>query len=153
MNSVVVAYGPNIDAATYLQKFVHLTFHLMDRERDERTVTKFVAHLAQIMEFAQDDRKVASLVGLVADQNNLGLRTVERIMSVLAIALAYTPRDFFRPPPIIAGLCVLKVQMPELFAKAKKGTLSYSEVERVLRVRDTDEHEKSKVKGFNDWWV
>jgi KAP family P-loop domain len=152
-NSVVVAYGPNIDAATYLQKFLHLTLHLTDRERDERTVTKFVAHLAQVMEFKENDRQIASLVGLVADQNSLSLRTVERIMSVLAIALAYTPRNFFRPPPIIAGLSVLKVERPDLFVKAKKGTLSYAEVEPVLKLRNTDGHEKSSVKRFNDWWA
>jgi hypothetical protein len=154
MNSVVVAYGPNIDAATYLQKFVHLTFHLMDRERyeQERTVTKFVAHLAQVMEFAQDDRNIIALIGLVADQNNLSLRAIERIISVLAIALAYTPRNFFRPSPIIAGLCVLKVQMPELFIKAKKGTLSYSEVQPVLRLRHREGQGESLVPHFNDWW-
>lgn len=152
MNSVRIAYGPGVDAATYLQKFVHLTFFLTDRERHQgqRTAPKYAAHLAQVMEFAQHDQPVVSLVGLLADQNSLSLRAIERIMSVLAIALAYTPRDSFRPPPIIAGLCVLKVERHDLFAKAKKGTLSYSEFEAVLQLRDTEE---SNVKRFNDWWA
>ncbi len=52
-NSVIVAYGPNIDAQTYLQKFVHLTVHLIDseRHRHERTVTKFCDYLEKSMDF------------------------------------------------------------------------------------------------------
>ena len=74
------------------------------------------------------------------------------VMSVLAIALAYSPRNFFRPPAIIAGLCVLKVERPDLFVKAKKGTVSYAEVEPVLKLSDTEPHQRA-VKLFNAWWA
>jgi hypothetical protein len=46
----------------------------------------------------------------------------------------YTPSDSERLPPILAGLCVIKVMDPDLYAKAKKGALSYAEANAALHL-------------------
>lgn len=137
-NSVKLAYGQDLDADAYLQKFISLTFQLMDRERyqHEQTAAKFMQYLTKAMDFDQQDKETVEnstpLFRHVANAQGLSLRTIERIFSILALALAFTPKNFFRPPPLIAGLCILKVVQPDLFAKAKRGTLSYDEVNAAL---------------------
>jgi hypothetical protein len=153
-NSVVVAYGPNIDAGTYLQKFIHLTFFLIDRgeHRHERTSTKFLNYLTKAMEFpgTDDIRSALSLVRFVTDRRDLSLRAIERIMTMLAIAYSFTTANTFRPPPLVAGLCVIKVIAPSVYAKAKRGTLDWDEVLKILALNELAEPEDEHAR---EWWI
>ena len=152
-NSVIAAYGANIDAQTYLQKFIHLALHLVDRQRyrHEKTTTRFIEYLQKVMDFKPEDRDIVQRAGElvlhVADRRNLSLRAIERIMTNLAMALAYTSPNVLRPPPILAGLCILKVVSPELFGKAKRGRLVYAEVRDALDLEDLSDGE-----GISDWY-
>jgi|SRR5680860_12933 len=154
-NSVIVAYGANIDAQTYLQKFIHLTFHLIDRERytNERTVTRFMDHLEKSLKFEPEDQEsvnaATQIVRHVAECHNLSLRAMERIMSHLAVGFAYTSRNSLRPPPIMGGLCVLRVVAPVLFERAKRGTLRYLDVKEPLAIGQ----QRYEGKGLSDWNV
>jgi len=40
---------------------------------------------------------------------------------------------YFRPSPILAGLCVLKTLEPELFQKAKAGSLTFEEASTAFK--------------------
>src|SRR5680860_400297 len=157
-NSVVVAYGANIDAQTYLQKFIHLTLPLIDRarHRHERTVTKFIGHLEKSMDFDHQDKETVSgatdLIRHVAEQRGLSLRAIERVMSNLAIAVAYTSDKTLRLPPILGGLCVLKVTAPDLFAKAKRGRLQYKDVREPLALDETGDKDERLSNWFVDYW-
>jgi hypothetical protein len=148
--SVKLAYGQDVDADTYLQKFISLTFHLIDRERyeHEETTARFIQYVTKAMEFDARDKEtignISPLIRHVANTDGLSLRTIERIFNVLAIALAFSPANFFRPAPIIAGLSILKVVRPDLFAKAKRGVLKYEEVKSTLGFGRDD---------VNDWYV
>jgi hypothetical protein len=129
------------DAPKPLIFIIHLTFHLVDRERyrHERTVTKFMNYLERSMDFKPQDGDIVArtteLVSHVAERRNLSLRAIERITTNLALSLAYTPDNVLRPPPILAGLCILKVVAPELFEKAKRGRLKYVEVRPRLTIQ------------------
>lgn len=152
-NSVVITYGPRIDAETYLQKFIHLQIHLTDnvRHNHERTATKFIEHLKRVMEFRPEDREVwqYALEYIVdfADNHDLSLRSIEKIVSTLAISLAFTNKNYFRPSPLIAGLCLMKVLDSGLFVKAKRGVLSYDEANAFLKFKSVDED------FFSSWWA
>ena len=52
-NSVKVAYGSEIDANLYLQKFVQLTVHLVDASKnfDGRATTRFMKYMVEQLEF------------------------------------------------------------------------------------------------------
>lgn len=132
--SVAAAYGADVDAGTYLQKFIHLTFQLTTGEgaTGERNYGRFVDHLLDRLQFPSALRegagKAADVIKRVAHKNDLNLRATERIMMTLALAFAFLGRDEGVPPAILGGLCVLKVQQPELFALAKRGALKYSDI-------------------------
>ncbi|XSG82671.1 MAG: KAP family P-loop NTPase fold protein [Methyloligella sp. ZOD6] len=151
-NSVVIAYGPNIDARTYLQKFIQLTLPLVDRQRlkHEKTPAKYLEYLRSSMEFKHEDRNIVDhsieLILHVEEHIDLSLRSIERIMSNLVIALAYTPRNTLRVPPIIAGLCILKVTEPHLFNLAKQGRLTYPQVRDALIIDG-----KTENRAIRDW--
>lgn len=158
-NSVVVAYGPGIDAHTYLQKFIHLTV-MLDRSADyrsERVAKKYIEFLASQLRFRPEDNRTVELcmelIEYVAEERDLSLRSIERVFSTLAIALAVTDDRSFRLPPVLAGLCVLKVTHPDLYRKAKKGSLTFADARQIFFSREgKDEEEKHRLQWSKEWW-
>lgn len=157
-NSVIVAYGSNIDAQTYLQKFIHLTFFLADRARfkQDRTTRKFMAHLEKVMEFKREDADVVDRTTEVflhvAEHRDLSLRAIERVMSTFAIALAFAPSNFIKPGPIMGGLCLFKVLAPPLYLKAKQGRITYEEVNNALGLEDSLSEDERLSDWYVSWW-
>lgn len=128
-SSVKFQYGSSVDARSYLQKFYSLIFHLSnDGEHEhEKITTKFFQHLKKNLKSDDDALK---FIAAVADAKNLTLRPIEKIAVYMSLAIAFTSgteRRFFRAPPILGGLCTLKVIEPRLFEKAKAGALTFSE--------------------------
>jgi hypothetical protein len=70
----------------------------------------------------------------------------------LALALAFTKPNFLRPPPIVGGLCVLKALEPELYAKAKSGTLIYPEIAPLLGLSETPSGDPAHDEFDTRWW-
>jgi tRNA A37 threonylcarbamoyladenosine biosynthesis protein TsaE len=158
-NSIVVAYGPGIDAHVYLQKFIHLIV-MLDHGADyrsERTSKRYIEFLAKQLQFKLEDSRAVELstelIEYIADEHDLSLRAIERIFSNLVIALTVTDENVLRLPPVLAGLCILKVIHPDLYRKAKKGTLTFVDVEPVFFSHEgkTDE-EKHRLEWSKEWW-
>lgn len=137
-NSVSVAYGSGIDNHMYLQKFIQLTFVLSEHasHEHERVINKYMAFLARALDFTganSDSVKYGiQVIREVADKKQYSLRTIERIMTTFSLALAVTPQNRFQAPAILGGLCVMKVTAPDLFAKAKNGSLTIDEAADAL---------------------
>lgn len=158
-NSVKAAYGSDIDAGAYLQKFINLTIAHVDvgLHEHERHVAQYIEHLRNVLDLKSDDRdtlsSTAEFLRRVCETRSLSLRAVERIFSHIAVCLAFTTMNHLRPEPIVGGLCVLKVIEPELFAKAKRGKLLYSEIESLFGF-DTSAtpEDELHLKRQRDWW-
>jgi len=132
-NSVIVAYGPGIDARMYLQKFIHLTLQLTDESfyRHERNTTKFIDYLDRQMQLPNSHTTsyAKEYFRHLAECRNLGFRTIERLMSTLAMAEAFgASENTYAPIAIIVGLCAIKVLEPDLYLMAKAGTLRWEEI-------------------------
>ena len=159
-NSIVLTYGPSIDAAKYLQKFISLMFFLFDRadNQRDRTARKFVSYLARVLEFDSKDNELVdtatSIIGDIAVERDMSLREIERVMTTLAIAVSYTPKNYFRPAVILAGLAILKIVAPDLYVKAKRGTLTYDEVQAVLHLEKgaDDDSVIHRREWVAKWW-
>lgn len=157
-NSVRNAYGADLDAQTYLEKFVHLVVPLVDAKSraQDRDITKHILQLRRTLEFPNDSAPIDAtldLVRYVAERRNLSFRKIERIVTNLALALAVLPSNSPRLWAIVAGLCIIKVTKPDLYLKAKIGLIDYSEVsaELVLHELPNDEF-KSIVRETTTWW-
>jgi hypothetical protein len=164
-NSIKAAYGGGIDARTYLQKFIALTVELgaqpgLDPGVDNSA--KFLAYLEEKMEFDPKNRYLTQCfrvsVSSYAQKRGLSFRHLERVMSLLAIALAYTNDkvasnqiDGYRS--IIAGLCLIKVISPDLFQRAKEGRLEYADVEKLFDFHAENSKDSANAwQWFNDMW-
>lgn len=159
-NSVNAAYGANINANTYLQKFISLTFPLTDhgRYRQDRTVSKYIAHLRKDMNITPDDHDFAeSAIGFVQTYaliHDSSLRDVEHLMTNVALSAAFTTTQTLRPPPLIAGLSILRVVQPGLYVRAKLNKLSYEDVEKIFQLsfESEDDNELRYAQWERGWW-
>ena len=157
-NSVKAVYGSGIDARTYLQKFIHLTWTLSQRERyaSDRARGKYVRYLVKAMEFQGKDAQAAgealSFAGAIAERRSLSFRTIERVMAVIALAVATTPESQLRVPPLVGGLALMKVLEPSLFIKAKEGRLTWSEASAFLILEELQKDAESNWGWATSWW-
>jgi len=159
-NSVNAAYGANINANIYLQKFIGLTFSLVDDSeyRHDRVVVKYVEKLRKDFDISPDDSDFAAgvenFVKTYALLHHVSLRDIEHIMTNIALAVAFTRRGEFRPHPLIAGLAILRVAHPALYVQAKQGTLKYEDAVKSLGLgyqsigEDEDRGYSDFAKGF-----
>lgn len=132
-NSVAAAYGSQMDASLYLQKFIHLTVHLGEggQHDHQRVGTRYLRHLESIVSGATH-RDALSFVRDLANKRHFSLRTIQRITSCISISYAFVPQHWFSPPPLIAGLCVLKVVDNGMYVRAMRGILTWDAVSQVL---------------------
>lgn len=160
-NSVLISYGPGVDAQTYLQKFIHVTTAFTEDSRSPRTRTaaKFIEHLVNALQFSSRDRETVGtameFIRFVAIREDLSLRAIERILSVLALALASSRSTDLRPPVILAGLCVLKVTSPEVFKKCKQGSATFDDIAKPLCLTPRggeSEDDLEEISYTARWW-
>jgi hypothetical protein len=158
-NSIAAAYGTGIDAKTYLQKFLSLTVELDVQPGSDRHVhnsAKFVAYLVREMEFQGENLEaigeMEELICIAARQMGLSLRELERIMSLSALALGFTSNRVLRVPPIIVGLCMMRVLSPDLYRKAKVGQLTYSDAETFFDLSKLRSDVLAGSSWFVEWW-
>lgn len=134
-------YGHETDAKTYLQKFVHVRFNLDDNV-DEYTNTRsaYVEFLGSEMNFPKlkdnSGDYMLKMLGEICISKQITLRSIERIMSELAIAIASTPDNQYCPPEIMAGIAVIKVNNSKLFTKLLNRSASIDEVEIELGISE-----------------
>ena len=144
-NSIAACYGGNIDTNLYLQKFIHLVINLIDKNEYDLpiTVPRFINYLVKAHNIADQDRafveECAEEIERIALKTNLSLRTIQRAFSIIVIATAFTPSNYFRNSAVVSGLAVMKVVQPSLFEKAKAGILIFSDIKDVLAFVDETE--------------
>lgn len=154
--SVAAAYGNNIDAKKYLQKFIQITCPLVDdsEHAHERVASKYISYLKKSLEFKPEDSETVHYASEslteIADRKGLSLRDIERAMSNVALACAFTTPNTLRPAPIIAGLSVIKALDSSMYRKAKEGRLQYAEVQEFLGLSLTAD--PAEAPFDEKWW-
>lgn len=159
--SIAAAYGVGVDAGVYLQKFVHFTFHLTTGEgaNSGESYRRFVDVLLKRLNFPVNRldaaRAAAEIIARASARLDVNLRGIERMMMTLALAMAFQRGQNSGPPAILGGLCVLKVQEPDMYAKAKRGALIYREVAPIFGFPDmarwSESHDEWDEAGW--WWA
>ncbi len=152
-NSVVAAYGSNIDAGIYIQKFIHLTVRLGEtgRHKHELSRTRFIEHIRRSWAPKGVHSDAFDFVLQVAEARQFSLRTIERITTNLALAYAFLPDRSFAPPPLVGGLCILKVTEPGLFELATRRALKWDDVRVALCLEIGSS--KSELSYDAKWWA
>lgn len=156
--SVRYAYGSDIDAAAYLQKFINLTILnvVPTRDRRQTDLHKYAEHLVSVLGLRNDQRSpiaasAETIIRLIRHEE-MSFRTLERAFTVLALATGLTPKNHLQLGAIMGGLVMMKILRPDLYAKAKLGTLRLDEVRSFLRFAPHD-HNENEISWEEKWWT
>jgi hypothetical protein len=150
---VRLSYGTEIDAQTYLQKFYNLVVHLPGDGRydHERISRKFMQYLQSHLSL---DQQALGFVDHVVAARGLSPRSLEKILTYMSLAIAFTTRPghrYFRPSAILAGLCVLKTIEPRLFQNAKSGLLTLAEAFEAFQIAKWPHNNERE--WATKWWA
>jgi hypothetical protein len=132
------AYGPNIDAQTYLQKFYHL--RLMFKGGTPRRLDlgseRYLRHLFQkISDGSKHGKFVGDIVAILselAERKKFSLRTLERIAAYITLVFASATPNQVIEPSLLGVLSLLKVTNSQLYAAAREGRLSFDALDQYI---------------------
>jgi len=124
--SIKSTYGANINAHTYLQKFINIEATLPKKTGQDSDIGRYCKHLAGLY-----DLKGGEWIELVTAQSvqlNCSLRELERIFSNLAIMLMTERKDAEVNEAIITALSILKVMRPGVFARITNASCTMKDI-------------------------
>lgn len=143
-------YGSNIDAHTYLQKFINVETSIPKRVSDlyNNDIVSYTKKLLQLHEITTwgDDRNIVDCLIPLAQHFNLSLRQLEKVFTNLAIIYSTSGENHLRLVPIIVFIAVVKVVTPNVFDNLLLGKISFSSLCEQLGFRELNEEEESKRK-------
>lgn len=122
--SVKCVYGQNIDARTYLQKFINVecTLPKCDKSGLENDYAKYCRALCEFHGLPID--RYIEAMWLMARVFNLSLRDLQRCFTNLTLFYAATAKNQYRNDYLLALLVMLKVKRPEMFDTLKTKRIS-----------------------------
>lgn len=145
-------YGRNIDAHTYLQKFINVETSLPKRVNDRYIddIEVYVKKLLQLHEITTwgDDRNIVDSLIPLAQHFNLSLRQLEKVFTNLAIIYSTSGENHLRLVPVIVFIAVVKVVNPNVFDDLLLRKVSFSSLCEQLGFREINEEEVGKRKLF-----
>jgi hypothetical protein len=137
--SIRCVYGVNIDANTYLQKFVnlHCTLPRTIRTDPLEDYTAFCRRLYERHELEAwgDKEDLIKFTATLADHLSASLRQVERAFTLIAIYYASISKDYFRIPALIALLALMKVIDPKLYGDVRANRATLDQVRAFVTFR------------------
>ncbi len=145
-------YGSNIDAHTYLQKFINVETSIPKRisDRHNNDIELYIKKLLELHEITTwgDDRNIVDYLIPLAQHFNLSLRQLEKVFTNLAIIYSTSGENHLRLVPIIVFCAVVKVVNPNVFENILLGKISFSTLREKLGFLELNEEEESKRKLF-----
>jgi hypothetical protein len=142
-------YGANIDAHTYLQKFINIETSIPKRltDRYSNDMELYIKKLLKLHEITTwgDDRHIADFLFPLAQHFNLSLRQLEKVFTNLAIIYGTSGENHLRLVQIIVFIAVIKVVKPDIFENLLFGKISYSTLCKEVGFGELNEEEKGKV--------
>lgn len=149
-------YGANIDAHTYLQKFINIETSIPKRvtDRYSNDIELYIKKLLQLHEITTwgDDRLLADCLIPLAQHFNLSLRQLEKVFTNLAIIYSTSGENHLRLVPIIVFIAVVKVVNPNVFENLLFEKISYSTLCKEMEFGElNDEEGKFYVDYILNW--
>ena len=155
--SIKGVYGQNIDAHTYLQKFVNFEAKLPKRTGDRypNDSREYASRLLDLHELETwgDDRNIVDYAESLANHFNLSLRQLEKVFTNLAILYGASAKNHLKLVPVIVFLAVVKVVDPRLFDELLHQRVTYAEVCKKLNLLNLNEERRNRKLYWLMQWV
>ena len=148
--SVKIVYGQELDAHTYLQKFINLETRIPKRLSDPymSDASKYIQKLISLHEFETkgDNPAIIKTIKLLAIHLHLTLRQLEKVLTNLAVFYGSVPENHLQKfsgyEPLTVFMAVVKVVDPLLFEKCLTGQTSYEEVSKRFRFTSLESNDE-----------
>jgi hypothetical protein len=135
-------YGQNIDATSYLQKFINIDCKLPKNREPDRLndYKKYCTRLYDLHELNTwgDAADLLDCVAILARQFDLSLRQLEKCFTNISIFYATVSERYYRLTPVIAFLSIIKVLKPSLYVGLGKGNISYKTFLEKLNLQEPE---------------
>ncbi|WP_081762474.1 P-loop NTPase fold protein [Xanthobacter sp. 126] len=155
--SVKYAYGSDIDALRYLDKFYTFAISFPNTKSHPSAAKKYLSYVSKSL--GRDpirDREIDNYIDIIEQVSNVrdfSFRTLERIIYTVNICLAMTPKDRLKLNSIICGLCIMRVSDPDIFQRAKNGSLTLAEVDLVFGFKKWPKNAAASAEWVRSFWV
>lgn len=130
--AVKCIYGENIDAHTYLQKFISIETTIPKKisGRHDNDINQYNRRLFDLhsIETWGDDQNLEDSLEVLAMHFNLSLRQLERVYTNLAVFYASSSKNQLRITPIISFLAVIRVVDPLVYEALLHQKITYEEL-------------------------
>ena len=156
--AVKCIYGENIDAHTYLQKFINIEATLPKKTGDRQNndidlYNKKLFHLHQIETWG-DDKDLLDSVEVLAKHFNLSLRQLERVYTNLAVFYASSVKNQLRLVTIVSFLAVVKVVEPSIYEGLLHQRVTYEELYQKTGLSNNEQEDRDMRKlQFIAMWL
>lgn len=135
-------YGSNIDAHTYLQKFINIETTIPKRvtDRHSNDLDAYITRLLHLHELEtwDDDNLIHDCLSSLGRHFSLSLRQLEKTFTNLAIIYSTSAKNHLRLVPIITFISTLKVVRPKVFNQVMLGEISYAELSSEIKLDNLD---------------
>jgi len=153
--SVRSVYGKDIDALTYLQKFINIECQLPKNTdgyaaSDQMKYCKYLYSAHQLNTW-EDKNALQESMATFSKMLGLSFRDLEKCYSVLTLFYASITTNTYRLPLIIAFLVIVKIKFSSIYKKLKSNELNYQEL---ISKQELSSIFKSKEEESNiDWFI
>lgn len=140
-------YGENIDAHTYLQKFINIETTIPKKigDRHDNDINLYNRRLFGLhkIETWGDERNLVDSLEVLAMHFNLSLRQLERVYTNLAVFYASSSENQLRLVPVISFLAVIKVVDPSLYEALLHQKITYEELCQKTGLSEHDQEDRN----------
>ncbi|WP_418512146.1 KAP family P-loop NTPase fold protein [Corallibacter sp.] len=145
--AVKCIYGQNIDAHTYLQKFINIetTIPKKTGDRNDSDINQYNKKLFGLhqIETWGDGRNLVDSLDVLATHFNLSLRQLERVYTNLAVFYASSSKNQLRLVPIISFLAVIKVVDSSVYEALLHQKMTYEELCEKTGLSEHDQEDRN----------
>lgn len=153
--SIKCVYGQNIDAHTYLQKFISLETRIPKQVNDpyNNDIRKYCHKLFELHELETWGDEIVACVEALANHLNLSLRQLEKTITSVALLYGSSQKNELRIPPLIAFLSIVKAIKPSIFELLVFQKITFSKVCDEFNLENIDEEQvhASKLIWIRNW--
>lgn len=146
------AYGREVDANSYLHKFIHLATSMPDgcSSRQASDSANYCRSLAREYELSEDDHLDVDGLGAIIGRANLSLRETERVLAILSVFWARNllSREDTPLQILLFILVVLKVRHPSLYARIKSDATTTEDILSAIPMKHEDSNLSSETIRF-----
>jgi len=154
--AIKCVYGNNIDAHSYLQKFINIETTLPKRNylnnysNDIRSYSRHLLKLHEFNAFGDEEGLVEVLVPL-GRHFNLSLRQLEKVFTNLAIIYSTSHENSFRVFPVFVLLSILKVVDPTVFSAIANNNFSFNQLSKKVGLSNLKEDDNREIFHVMNW--